>query len=368
MRTSDFDYELPEELIAQTPALNRQDSRLLVLPRNGDELQHRRFHELPSFLRPGDLLILNNSRVIPARVRGVKEASGGQVEFLLHEEVDLNVWWTMARPAKRLHPDTMIRLLNLRQEPSPWRLKSLEKNSDGHLKAQAFHDTDPSARLLDQLDSIGEWPLPPYIQRAGSGQDPRDDLDSERYQTVYAKEAGSVAAPTAGLHFTPELLDGIRVMGVEIGYVTLHVGVGTFAPVKSETLEGHTMHEERFEISGETLDRIRSAKVEGRRVIAVGTTSMRTLESVTEQQLNEVGQAGLRGRTKIFIYPPHDFRWVDGLITNFHLPQSTLLMLVSAFMKPGEKDLGREQVLAAYREAVSQGYRFFSYGDAMFIS
>lgn len=367
MRTSDFDYELPEELIAQTPALNRQDSRLLILPRDGADLQHRHFHELPCFLRPGDLLILNNSRVIPARVRGVKEVSGGQVEFLLHEEVAQNVWWTMARPAKRLHPDTMIRLMNLRQEPSPWRLKSLEKNADGHLKVQAFHDADPSARLLDQLNSIGEWPLPPYIERTGSGLDPRDELDSERYQTVYAKESGSVAAPTAGLHFTPELLDSIRAMGVEIGYVTLHVGVGTFAPVKSDTIEEHTMHEERFEICGETLDLMRSAKSEGRRVIAVGTTSMRTLESLTEQ-LPDVGQVGVRGRTKIFIYPPHHFRWVDGLITNFHLPQSTLLMLVSAFMKPGEKDLGREQVLAAYREAVSKRYRFFSYGDAMFIS
>ncbi len=364
VRTADFDYELPEELIAQTPALQREQSRLMVLSRQGQTLDDRRFFELPELLQPGDLLILNNSRVIPARIRGVKEASGGQAEFLLYEETYRNVWWTMAKPAKRLSPGTRVRLLDLSQQPTDWILEMVQRNAEGHLQIIARNDKDPDATLTEDLENLGEWPLPPYIQR--SPADPLFQQDAERYQTVYAQEKGSVAAPTAGLHFTPQILNELERIGVEIDYVTLHVGIGTFAPVKVESVEDHVMHDERYEVPTTTLARILQAKAEGRRVIAVGTTSLRTLESLPV--LSELqGQDGISGRTRLFIYPPYQFKIVDGLITNFHLPQSTLLMLVSAFAAPGEKELGKQWILSAYREAVARKYRFFSYGDAMFV-
>lgn len=364
MRTADFDYELPDDLIAQSPALQREKSRLMVLSRSDHSLSDHHFFELPSFLQSGDLLILNNSRVIPARLRGLKESSGGQVEFLLYEESSPNVWWTMAKPAKRLHPGVSVRLLNHSQQPSSWSLVMGQRNESGHVQVQARHDSDPEAALNDDLESLGEWPLPPYIQR--SPADPKFQQDAERYQTVYAQEKGSVAAPTAGLHFTPELLNDLRQKGVELDYVTLHVGIGTFAPVKVESVEDHTMHDERYEVPGSTLEKIRQAKQDGRRVIAVGTTSLRTLESLPPLDTLDTA-SGTRGRTRLFVYPPYDFKLVDALITNFHLPQSTLLMLVSAFAAPGERESGREWIMHAYREAVARRYRFFSYGDAMFI-
>ena len=360
MRTADFDFDLPPELIAQRPLPRRDASRLLVLHRPDGRIEHRQFSELPDFLRAGDVLVLNNSRVIPARLHGANSRTGGRFEIFLLEELAANDWRVLLRPAKRARPGTQIQV----QPPSatPTHAASdvtaavLEKFSEGQFRLQ-FNGVK---NLKDVLDKFGETPLPPYIRR--------DELcpeDKERYQTVYAQIAGSVAAPTAGLHFTPELLAQIRGRGVEVCCVTLHVGLGTFQPVKAEAIEAHQMHEEFFEISEETARQVNAAKKEGRRVMAVGTTSVRVLESVAMQNNGKMAKTSTK--TGIFIYPPFRFQIVDALLTNFHLPRSTLLMLASAFAAPAEVKRGRDLVLAAYAEAVSQKYRFFSYGDAMLI-
>ncbi|MFM8469922.1 MAG: tRNA preQ1(34) S-adenosylmethionine ribosyltransferase-isomerase QueA [Limisphaerales bacterium] len=356
MLTSDFDFVLPPELIAQTPAPTRDGSRLLVVHRQDARLEHRRFPNLRDHLRAGDVLVLNNSRVLRARLRGHKPASGGQVELLLVEEVAPNEWWTMLRPGKRVRSGTEIHLIANTGASSPVRAVVQEKNSEGHCRVR-FAGTD---NLLRDLDALGEIPLPPYIERAAGTE------DDTRYQTVFAQPAGSVAAPTAGLHFTPELLDDLRARGVRVHFVTLHVGLGTFAPVKANNLADHIMHEERFELSAATADAVNAAKRDGRRVIAVGTTTVRVLESAAQLSTFNFQLSAAQGRTRIFIHPPFQFRVVDALLTNFHLPQSTLLMLVSAFAAPGEAR-GRELILAAYAEAVRERYRFFSYGDAMLI-
>ncbi len=355
MRTADFDYKLPPELIAQMPALQRDQSRLLVLDRANGTLSHRHFPDLLEYLVPGDLLVLNNSRVIPARLRGVNAKSGGKFEILLLEENKINDWWAMLRPGKRAQIGTRIDVLNAAHQTSGISAIVEELNTEGHRRLR-FAGTK---NIFNDLDVLGEIPLPPYVERSN----PRDE-DRERYQTVYAQTAGSVAAPTAGLHFTKELIDRIKASGVEIHQVTLHVGLGTFAPVKAESLGDHIMHKERFAISEKTARALNRAKAERRRVIAVGTTTVRVLESVAEK--NSGALVAMNDKTKIFIYPPRQFQLVDALVTNFHLPCSTLLMLVSAFAAPGEIR-GREMILSAYKKAIEKRYRFFSYGDAMLI-
>lgn len=355
--TRDFDYALPPELIAQHPAPQRDQSRLLVLNRGNGRKVHQRFPNLVDHLRADDLLVLNNSRVIPARLRGFKHGSGGQIEILLVEETRLNEWWVMLRPGKRVRPGSRIDFINHDGSPAPLTAEVAEKNEEGHCHLKFAG----AGNVLDVLDSLGEIPLPPYISREPGASSPED---RERYQTVYAEARGSVAAPTAGLHFTPKLLDQITSLGVQIRYVTLHVGLGTFAPMKVSRIAEHQMHAERFEISPDTVSAIKETKKRGGRVIAVGTTTVRVLESVAAQNGGDV--AAMRGTTSIFIYPPYHFHVVDCLVTNFHLPQSTLLMLVSAFASPGEMR-GRELMMDTYAEAVREKYRFFSYGDAMLI-
>ena len=412
MRTADFNFNLPPELIAQHPAAKRDAARLLVLRRDSGQLEHRNFASLLDYLRPGDLLVLNDSRVIPARLRGVNVKTGGAFEILLLEENSVNDWWVMLKPGKRARADTQIEIQNPEPSlphriasktesqtatamlhPSPPRLTAtvIETNAEGHRRLR-FSGVN---NVLDALEELGEVPLPPYIRREPAASDSFSErteaapdptgqksaaraiagtreTDRERYQTVFAQPPGSVAAPTAGLHFTPELLDRVRARGVETHFVTLHVGLATFAPVKAETLEAHVMHEERYEIPATTARAVNQAKAEGRRVIAVGTTSVRVLESAArEHEATASDPARLElapgsGRTKIFIHPPHTFKIVDALLTNFHLPCSTLLMLASAFATPGRTS-GREMILAAYAEAIRERYRFFSYGDAMFI-
>jgi S-adenosylmethionine:tRNA ribosyltransferase-isomerase len=357
MRTEDFDFILPPELIAQTPVAERDQSRLLVLHRDTRKIEHKTFRDFTDFLRSGDVLVLNNSRVIPARLRGANAKSGGQFEILLLEENARNDWWVMLRPGKRARIGAEIILRDPAGNSTSIRSTVTAVNDEGHRRLSFSGIAD----IRDSLDTLGEIPLPPYITRENSGELATDKL---RYQTVYANPAGSVAAPTAGLHFTPKLLDEIRARGVTVCFVTLHVGLGTFAPVKADTLDAHTMHEERFEVSEETAQIVTDAKANGRRVIAVGTTSVRVLESVAAQHHGRL-IAG-NGRTRIFIYPPRAFAIVDALLTNFHLPRSTLLMLVSAFAAPGESH-GREFVLTAYAEAIRERYRFFSYGDAMLL-
>jgi S-adenosylmethionine:tRNA ribosyltransferase-isomerase len=417
MRTTDFNFELPPELIAQTPASKRDASRLLVLHRDSKKIEHRHFRDLLEYLRPGDVLILNNSRVIPARLRGVNAKSGGGFEMLLLEENSVNDWWAMIRPAKRARVGTKIILTTPsslpRSEtqdqapptspnagstsPSPigWERAGVRARAKGEnsFDVRCFPSTSITATVLDinteghrrlqftgtknisdELDTVGEIPLPPYIQRTSVAPDSESARsDRERYQTVFADPAGSVAAPTAGLHFTESLLAEIRARGIEIHFVTLHVGLGTFLPVKAETLGEHTMHEEAYEVSEQTANAVNTAKKENRRVIAVGTTSVRVLESaaqfgVPSRPLRDETPSIVpgRARTKIFIYPPRNFQIVDALLTNFHLPRSTLLMLISAFAAPGEMN-GRETILSAYAEAIRDRYRFFSYGDAMLI-
>jgi len=357
LRTLDFDYSLPPELIAQHPAPQRDQSRLLVLDRSTGQTAHRHFPDLVSYLRPGDTLILNNSRVIPARLRGVKRGSGGQIEILLVEEVAKNDWWALLRPGKRVRPGSLIDFTHHDGSPAPLSAELIEKNEAGHCRLRFQCEGD----VLDLIDALGEIPLPPYIDRSAGPSSPED---LERYQTVYAAARGSVAAPTAGLHFTPELLQQIKALGVNVQYVTLHVGLGTFAPLKAERIAEHQMHSERFEISAETVAAITKTKADGGRIFAIGTTTVRVLESAAAQ--NNGPLAPMRGTTRIFIYPPYRFRVVDCLVTNFHLPQSTLLMLVSAFATPDEMG-GRELMLGTYAGAVREKYRFFSYGDAMLI-
>jgi S-adenosylmethionine:tRNA ribosyltransferase-isomerase len=313
--------------------------------------------DLPHHLNPGDLLVLNNSRVIPARLRGIKAPSGGGIEVLLLEENDTNDWWTMLRPGKRVRPGTDLVLHDHAGAPTEVRGTVLQKNDAGHCRI-IFSGIQ---NILRELDKIGEVPLPPYIRRPPHNA---SSLDHERYQTVYATLPGSVAAPTAGLHFSESLLEQIREHGVQIRYVTLHVGSSTFAPVKTDQVTDHVMHEERYELSHGTADAINLAKAQGRRIFAVGTTTVRVLEASATANNGKIVAA--RGRTRIFIYPPYQFRIVDALLTNFHLPESTLLMLVSAFAAPRETH-GRDVVLSAYAEAIRERYRFFSYGDAMLI-
>jgi len=355
MRTTDFNFVLPPELIAQHPAPKRDESRLLVLHRGRGRVEHRQFCNLLDFLHKGDVLVLNNSRVIPARLRGANAQSGGQFEILLLEENTPNNWWAMLRPGKNARVGTKIILRNTQGEPTKIIATVTAVNDEGHRRLQFSGTPD----LNRGLDLLGEIPLPPYIKRMKQMPE-----DHERYQTVFARPAGSVAAPTAGLHFTPELLAEIRSRGVKVCFVTLHVGPGTFQPVKVETIADHKMHEERFEVGEETVRVINDAKASGSRVVAAGTTSVRVLESLAAQNSGKLN-AGKR-KTRIFIYPPGDFKIVDALLTNFHLPCSTLLMLVSAFAAPGETR-GCKMVLAAYAEAIRERYRFFSYGDAMLI-
>jgi S-adenosylmethionine:tRNA ribosyltransferase-isomerase len=303
------------------------------------------------------VLVLNDSRVIPARLRGASAKTGGQFEMLLLEEEGVNDWWVMLRPGKRARVGTEIVLRDSTGKPADIRAIVTGVNDEGHRRLK-FSGTE---NICDALDALGEIPLPPYITRADSNALADDRI---RYQTVYASTKGSVAAPTAGLHFTETLLEKIRARGVKVCFVTLHVGEGTFAPVKADTLANHVMHEERYDLSADTAKIIDAAKQAGRRVVAVGTTTTRVLESIASENRGRLVPGG--GRTRIFIYPPRRFQIVDALLTNFHLPCSTLLMLVSAFAAPGETR-GREMILSAYAEAVRKRYRFFSYGDAMLL-
>jgi S-adenosylmethionine:tRNA ribosyltransferase-isomerase len=354
LRTADFDYALPAELIARHPAPTRDQSRLCVFTRTTGRIAHGQFRDLLDYLQPGDALVLNDSKVLPARLRGEKTGSGGAIELLLIEENARNDWWVMLRPGKRIRAGSQIELRNRDGHASNVRATVLEKNDEGHCRVH-FTGVD---NIAAALDSLGEMPLPPYLCRAA------ESGDCERYQTVFAQHSGSIAAPTAGLHFTATLLDEIRARGVRVCFVTLHVGLGTFSPVKSETLAGHAMHEERYELGPETAEVICVAKSVGRRVIAVGTTTVRVLESIAARHAGRVVPEC--GRTRIFIHPPHTFRVVDALVTNFHLPQSTLLMLVSAFAAPGELR-GGGTLRDIYAEAIRERYRFYSYGDAMLL-
>ena len=341
MKTSDFYYDLPQELIAQTPLDKRDTSRLMTLDRASGVVEHHHFYELPDFLNPGDCLILNNSRVLPARLLGQRLPGGGACEVLLLIDRGDKTWECLVRPGRKMRTGAKLSF------------------GEGELTAQVVEELPDGNRLvrfdyegifLEVLERLGKMPLPPYI---------KEELqDQERYQTVYSKVLGSAAAPTAGLHFTPELLEKIAARGVGIGYVTLHVGLGTLRPVKEEEITEHEMHSEFCTIPQETADLINRTKANGGRCICVGTTSCRTLESWAAEDGHMEAKAGW---TNIYIYPGYQFKVMDALVTNFHLPESTLIMLVSAFA-------GREHVLAAYQEAVKERYRFFSFGDAMFIS
>ena len=356
MLTADFDYSLPPDLIAQSPAKRRDQSRLLILHRDTAAVEHRGFENFPGYLRPGDVLVMNDSRVIPARLRAINRRTSAEFEVLLVEENGTNDWWAMLRPGKRAPLQTQLEILDSRGNRSGILATVTDINAEGHRRLQ-FNGTKS---IADDLEKIGGMPLPPYIKREPLGNAMED---VERYQTIYARPKGSIAAPTAGLHFTDELLARLRHNGVLLCPVTLHVGLGTFAPVKADALAEHVMHEERFSIGPDTAEAINAARRENRRVIAVGTTTVRVLESVASD--SGFVTAG-SGRTRIFIHPPRRFRMVDALLTNFHLPRSTLLMLISAFAAPGETR-GRDLILSVYAEAIAQRYRFFSYGDAMLI-
>jgi len=347
LELKDFLYDLPPELIAQSPLPERHDSRLMLLDRKSGRISHHTFREFPDLLRAGDLLVMNRSRVFPARLLGRRAGSGGKVELLLVREHDDGVWEAICRPARRLQPGGRIEF------------------GEGELTAEVVERIGPGRRLcrfshregLDTLlDRLGRMPLPPYIRR--SGEDGHAPEDRERYQTVYAEERGSIAAPTAGLHFTPELLGALDQRGVERLALTLHVGPGTFIPVRSEKVAEHRMERERFTIPRETAATVEQGKRDGRRLVAVGTTSTRALEYAWSANEGRFGR--LEGDADIFIYPGYNFGCVDALLTNFHLPGSTLIMLVSALA-------GREAVLAAYAEAVRERYRFYSYGDCMLV-
>lgn len=340
MNTSDFYYELPKELIAQTPVEPRDSSRLLVLNRKDNEIEHKHFYDIIDYLEEGDCLVCNDSRVIPARIFGTKYETGANVEFLLLKQIDGNKWETLCKPGKKAKPGTKFTFGN-----GIMNAQVVEVKDDGN----RIVEFDCDENFYSALDKIGQMPLPPYITEKLE--------DKERYQTVYSNELGSAAAPTAGLHFTNELLDKIKAKGVKIAYVTLHVGLGTFRPVKVDDVTKHKMHSEHYEIPKETAEIIAETKSNGKRVIAVGTTSCRTLESVATEY-GEIKPCD--GWTDIFIYPGYKFKVLDGLITNFHLPESTLIMLVSAFA-------GYDSIMNAYKTAVEKKYRFFSFGDAMMI-
>ncbi len=340
MNIKDFYYDLPQEMIAQTPLEDRTASKLMVLNRKTNEISHKHFYDIIEYLNEGDCLVMNNTRVIPARLFGTKEGSGGKIEFLLLKRLDINTWEIILRPGKKA------------------RIGSRFVFGDGILKAEVIDVLEEGNRIVrfefdgvweEILDTLGEMPLPPYIKEKLE--------DKNRYQTVYSKIEGSAAAPTAGLHFTSELLEKIKEKGVKIAFVTLHVGLGTFRPVSAENIEDHHMHSEYYEISKETADIINETKKSGGRIVAVGTTSVRTLESVADA---DGYLAAKSGDTQIFIYPGYKFKIVDALITNFHLPESTLLMLISALYD-------RESIMNAYNIAIKENYRFFSFGDAMFI-
>lgn len=341
MKTSDFYFDLPQELIAQDPLEDRSSSRLLVLDKETGETEHRHFYDIIEYLNEGDCLVLNNTKVIPARLYGVREGTGAMIEILLLKRKENSIWETLVRPGKKAKTGTKIIF------------------GDGILVGEVIGIVEEGNRLIrfsyegvfeEILDRLGQMPLPPYITH--------ELKDKNRYQTVYAKYEGSAAAPTAGLHFTPELLEKIRKKGIRIAEVTLHVGLGTFRPVKVEDVTQHHMHSEFYEVTPEAAQIIRDTKAAGARVICVGTTSCRTIESVAARFNGEIRACS--GWTEIFIYPGFQFRLLDGLITNFHLPESTLLMLVSALA-------GKDRIMAAYEEAVKNRYRFFSFGDAMFI-
>lgn len=341
MKKSDFYFDLPEELIAQDPLEDRSGSRLLMLDKKTGETKHRVFHDIANYLAPGDCLVLNNTKVIPARLLGVKEDTGAAIEVLLLKRREKDVWETLVRPGKKCRPGAKFVF------------------GDGLLKAEVLEVVEEGNRLIqftydgifeEVLDKLGEMPLPPYITHKLQ--------DKNRYQTVYAKYEGSAAAPTAGLHFTKELLQQIEAKGVKLAYVTLHVGLGTFRPVKEDDILDHHMHSEYYQVTEEAAKLINDTKKTGGRIICVGTTSCRTVESAADE--NGMVQAGC-DNTEIFIYPGYQFKVLDCLITNFHLPESTLVMLVSALA-------GREHILAAYEEAIREKYRFFSFGDAMFIT
>ena len=339
MKTSDFDFDLPQELIAQTPLKDRASSRLLVMDKNDGSICHKKFSDIVDYLVSGDVLVINDTKVIPARLMGVKEDTGAVIELLLLKDMGNDIWECLSRPQKRLHVGTIIKFSD---ELSA---SVIELLPDGVTRVKLIY----SGILLEILDRLGEMPLPPYIHEKLEEKD--------RYNTVYAKNIGSAAAPTAGLHFTNSLLEELKRKGVIIVNVTLHVGLGTFRPVEVDDINNHHMHSEYFEMSSETASQLNQAKRDGRRIIAVGTTSTRTLESV----ISKYGTfKECCGNTDIFIYPGYEFKAIDGLITNFHLPKSTLVMLVSALA-------GRDNILNAYHEAVINRYRFFSFGDAMFI-
>lgn len=340
MKVTDFDFYLPEELIAQCPLEKRDEARLMLLDKNTGEIEHKIFKDIIYYLEPGDCLVLNDTRVLPARLIGSKENTGGKIEFLLLKRIDKDKWETLVKPGKRAQVGTRFVF------------------GDGELKAEVVSVEEDGNRIVqfeyegifeEVLDKLGQMPLPPYIKEKLE--------DKEMYQTVYSKEQGSAAAPTAGLHFTEELLKKIEEKGVNIAFLTLHVGLGTFRPVKVENIQDHNMHSEYYTMSKETADIINRAKKSGKKVIAVGTTSCRTLETIGDDK-GEVREQS--GWTDIFIYPGYKYKVVDRLITNFHLPESTLIMLVSALA-------GREKIMNAYNTAVKERYRFFSFGDAMFI-
>ncbi len=344
MNIQDFDYHLPQGLIAQKPADKRDASRLLVVHRDTGALEHRHFYDVLEYLSPGDCLVLNDSRVLPARLLGTKEGTGAKIEFLLIKRIEGDVWETMVKPGKRLKPGDWVGF-------SPdFRAEILDYGPDGTRLAK-FHY---QGIFMERLEELGNMPLPPYIQRESQQE------DKARYQTVYCREDGSVAAPTAGLHFTEELLKCAQEKGIEIAYVTLHVGIGTFRPVKCENIEDHQMHFEEYHITRENAEKINRVKAAGGRIVSVGTTSTRTLESAAIMGPGRYVIEEGAGSTGIFIYPGYEFKMVDALITNFHLPKSTLLMLISALYD-------REKILEIYDTAVKESYRFFSYGDAMLI-
>lgn len=348
MNIEAFDYHLPEELIAQTPLPDRSSSRLMTLNKRTGEIGHHKFRDLKQFLKPGDTLVLNNTKVIPARLIGRKRGGGANAELLLLKQMDDDRWETLARPGKRLKQGAIIDFGEQGPDGKPLLTAIVEEElAEGGRVVRFSYE----GIFLEVLDQLGQMPLPPYIKESLD--------DKERYQTVYAKHPGSAAAPTAGLHFTDELLQELTQAGIQTAYLTLHVGLGTFRPVSVDNIAEHKMHEEYFEIPDDTAAIINAAKAEGRRIIAVGTTSARTLETAASMFGDRAWQ-GTSGWTDIFIYPGYEFRVVDALVTNFHLPKSTLLMLISALA-------GREQVMKAYEQAVSERYRFFSFGDSMFI-
>ena len=353
MHINDFDYELPKELIAQTPAEKRDFSRLMVVDRSTGQVEHKHFYDILEYLGPGDCLVLNNSKVLPARLFGVKEGTGAKVEFLLTKRIEGDTWETMVRPGKRLKVGDAVTFAGSEGEKGKlFRAVVKDYGDDGTRIVEFEYD----GIFLERLEELGQMPLPPYIERENNKE------DRDRYQTVYCRDEGSVAAPTAGLHFTKELLAKAETKGVKIAYITLHVGIGTFRPVKVENIEEHHMHFEEYFVDEETAETINDTIKAGGRIVSVGTTSTRTVESAAK--FDEASGLWLvqpgHGNTDIFIYPGYEFKIIGALITNFHLPKSTLLMLISALYN-------REDILRVYKIAVEEKYRFFSYGDAMFI-